>query len=129
MSEIGSGVRGETQLLNLKEISISQTRKEVLDFLVSGEEIEAAFSTIRDQVVFTNKRIIVVNVQGMTGKKVSYFSYPFSKVQYFAVETAGVIDLDSELNLYFNNGNVLHLEFKCRVNIRKICSFISNKVL
>ena len=129
MATVSSGILGDANLLNLKEISTSQIRPEVSDFLVDDEGVVQCFQTIRDQVIFTNKRIFVVNVQGITGKKVSYISYPYSKVQYFGVETAGVLDIDSELILVFNDGNHLQFDFKSKVDIRKICAMISNYVL
>ena len=98
-------------------------------FLSPDEEIIQAFQTVRDQVVFTNKRVIAVNVQGITGKKVAYFSYPYAKVQYFGVETAGVLDIDSELILVFSNGAKLQFDFKSRVNIKQICATISQFIL
>ena len=129
MATVSSGILGDANLLNLKEISTSQIRPEVSSFLVNDEGVVQCFQTIRDQVIFTNKRIFVVNVQGITGKKVSYISYPYSKVQYFGVETAGVLDIDSELILVFNDGNHLQFDFKSKVDIRKICAMISNYVL
>ncbi|MDD7044532.1 MAG: PH domain-containing protein, partial [Anaerococcus sp.] len=59
-----------------------------MNFLIRDEDIIQAFETIRDQVVFTTKRIFVINVQGVTGKKIAYISYPYSKIQYFGIETA-----------------------------------------
>lgn len=129
MSTVSSGILGDSNLMNLKEISPSQVRPEVNDLLVSDEAIVQSFQTVRDQVLFTNKRVIVVNVQGITGKKTSYFSYPFSKVQYFGVEPAGVMDIDSELVLIFSDGNHLQFDFKSRVDIKGICSTISQFVL
>lgn len=129
MANISTGILGDSNLFNLKEIPFSKVRPEVADFLVCGEEIVQCFQTIRDQVIFTNKRIFVVNVQGITGKKTSYFSYPYSKVQYFGVETAGVLDIDSELILVFNDGNRLQFDFRSRVDIRSICGMISGFVL
>ena len=87
--------------MNLKEIPNSSVRSEVIGLFVPGEEVVQFFQSVRDQVVFTNKRVFVVNVQGITGKKVSYFSYPYSKIQYYGIETAGVLDIDSELILAF----------------------------
>ncbi len=71
----------------------------------------------------------MVNVQGITGKKISYFSYPYSKVQYYGIETAGVLDIDSELVLAFSNGARLQFDFKSQVDIKKICANISAFIL
>jgi hypothetical protein len=129
MSNVSSGILGDSNLLNLKEISFSQVRPEVAGFMVDGEQFVQCFKTVRDQVIFTNKRVFVVNVQGVTGKKVAYFSYPYSKVQYFGVETAGLLDIDSELILVFNDGNRLQFDFRERVDIKQLCSLISAFVL
>lgn len=129
MATVSSGIFGDSNTFNLKEINIEKVRSEVLDFFVAGEEIVSAFETIRDQVVFTNKRILVVNVQGITGKKRAYLSYPYSKIQYFGIETAGVLDIDSELILAFNDGNILSFDFKTNVDIVGISRTISEFVL
>ena len=129
MPEIGSGIIGDSNTFNLKQIDLSKVRREVLDFLVGGEDMVQAFETIRDQVIFTTKRIIVVNVQGITGKKRSYISYPYSKVQYFGIETAGVLDIDSELILAFNDGSKLSFDFRSNVDIIKISKCIAQFVL
>lgn len=129
MATVSSGIWGDSNTFNLKEIDVSKVRGEVLDFFVAGEEVVAAFETIRDQVVFTNKRIFVVNVQGITGKKRAYISYPYSKIQYFGVETAGVLDIDSELFLAFNDGRSLSFDFKTSVDIMSISKIISSYVL
>ena len=129
MANVSTGILGDANLMNLREISASQVRPEAGGFFTSGEEIVQCFQTIRDQVIFTNKRVFVVNVQGITGKKVSYFSYPYSKVQYWGIETAGVLDIDSELVLAFNDGNRLQFDFKTKVDIKRICADISAFVL
>lgn len=129
MPVIGSGIIGDSNTFNLKQIDLSKVRKEVLDFLVGGEDMVQAFETIRDQVIFTTKRILVVNVQGITGKKKSYISYPYSKVQYFGVESAGLLDIDSELILAFNDGSKLSFDFRSNVDIIKISQCIAQFVL
>ena len=129
MATMSSGILGDGNLLNLKPIAVSQVRSEVTDFFVSGETIVQCFQTVRDQVIFTNKRVFVVNVQGITGKKIAYSSYPYSKVQYFGIETAGVLDIDNELVLVFNDGNRLQFDFKAQVDIKQICSIISSFIL
>ena len=129
MPVIGSGIIGDSNTFNLKQIDLISVRKEVFDFLVADEDLIQAFETIRDQVIFTTKRILVINVQGITGKKKSYISYPYSKVQYFGIETAGVLDIDSELILAFNDGSKLSFDFRSNVDITKISKCIAQFVL
>lgn len=129
MATISTGILGDSNLMNLKSVSVSQIRPEVSEILVPGEDIIQCFQTVRDQVLFTSKRVFVVNIQGITGKKVSYYSYPYSKVQYFGIETAGVLDIDSELVLVFSDGNRLQFDFKAGVNIKGICAGISKYIL
>lgn len=134
MATVSSGILGDANLLNLKEMPASQIRSEAASFFVPGEEIIQCFKTILDQVIFTNKRVFVVrvfvvNVQEIIRKKVSYFSYPYSKVQYWGIETAGLMDIDSELILVFNDGNRLQFDFKAKVDIKQICANISSFVL
>ena len=93
---------------------------QVEDLLIEGETVIGSYTAVRDYVVFTNKRIIAVNVQGITGKKQDYSSLPYSKVQAFSVETAGVIDLDSELELYFSALGKVKFEFTGDSNVKAI---------
>ena len=90
-----------------------------------------AFQTVRDQLVFTNKRIISIDVQGLTGKKKSYATMPYSKIQYFSIHTPGFAELipDSELFLMFSNSFTAKFEFKGNVDIGKIGRMISEYVL
>ena len=96
---------------------------------VNGEEIIQSFRGIRDGVVFTNKRIFAINVQGLTGKKKDFTSLPYSKIQAFSVETAGVLDLDSELDLWFSGMGNVKFEFVASADVSKICQMISERVL
>ena len=96
-------------------------RGEVNGLLIDGEEIAAAFKTVRDQLIFTNNRVISVDVQGITGKRKSFGSMPYSKVQFFSVQTPGFAEIipDSELVLTFSNGYVAKFEFKGGTDIGK----------
>lgn len=129
MANISTGIHLDSNFMNLKEIDKKEVRPEVADLLISGEKILYAFKTIRDQVIFTNNRIFVVNVQGITGKKISYFSYPYSKVQYYGIETAGLLDIDSELIIAFSNGEHLQFDFKTSVDIKAISALIAKYIL
>ena len=68
--------------------------------LVGVEFFFGSYKSIRDGVVFTNKRIIAINVQGVTGKKKDFTSIPYSKISTYYLETAGTIDLDDKLEVY-----------------------------
>lgn len=92
--------------------------------LVEGEEIVATYKGMRDGVVFTNKRIISVNVQGITGKKKDITSLPYSKIQVFSIETAGVLDLDSELDLWFAGLGKVRFEFAARADVAHLARII-----
>ncbi len=94
-----------------------------------GENILSTFKGIRDGVVFTNKRIIAMNVQGLTGTKKDFTSLPYSKIQAFSVETAGVFDLDSELEIWFSGLGKVRFEFVKNANVSAICKMISERVL
>ena len=101
----------------------------VMPLFVAGEEIIGVYKAIRDYVVFTNKRIISVNAQGVTGKKKDFTSLPYSKIQVFSIETAGTLDLDSELELYFSGLGLVKFEFSGASDIVKIGQLISNAIL
>lgn len=117
------------EYLKLKPVNNSEFADRISGMLVNGESIVATFKSIRDGVVFTNKRIFAINVQGLTGKKVDYTSLPYSKIQAFSVETAGVIDLDSELEIWFSSLGRVKFEFVARADVSAICKMISDRVL
>ena len=115
--------------MKLKPVSDSEFSSMIQPMFVSGEEIIQSFCGIRDGVVFTNKRIFAINVQGITGKKKDFTSLPYSKIQAFSVETAGMIDLDSELELWFSGLGLAKFEFVSNADVSGICRMISEKVL
>lgn len=99
------------------------------EFLIAGEEVLSCFKTIRDQVVFTNKRVIAANVQGLTGKKVDFTSIPYSKIQTFSIETAGTLDLDCEIQLYLSGVGMVQFETRGSFDIVKFNKLMSEYVL
>ncbi|MDR1550186.1 MAG: PH domain-containing protein [Hungatella sp.] len=112
----------------LKKVDNS-TASDVANLFIPGEEIIGCYKGIRDYIVFTNKRIISVNIQGMTGKKKDYASLPYSKIQVFSVETSGVFDLDSELELYFSSVGKVKFEFTGTSDIVQIGQLIASYAL
>ena len=121
----------QSSVWNLKPISIEEVRDEVNGLLINGEQIILAFKTIRDQLIFTNKRIISVDVQGLTGRRKSFGTMPYSKIQYFSVQTPGFAEIipDAELMIVFSNGFEAKFEFKGAVNIGLIGRMLSEYVL
>ena len=113
----------------LKPVSDNDFAGMITPMFAPSEEIIQTFRGIRDGVVFTNKRIITINVQGLTGKKKDFTSLPYSKIQAYSVESAGVFDLDSELDLWFSGMGRVRFEFVARANVSEICRIISERVL
>jgi hypothetical protein len=107
----------------------SEIAAELAPMLVDGEAVHLSFKGMRDSVVFTNKRLIAVNVQGLTGKKRDYSSLPYSKIQAWSIETAGRFDFDAELELWFSGLGKVRLDFKGQVDIRTIGKLIGSHVL
>ena len=121
----------QNSVWNLKPINIDTVRNEVIGLLIDGEEIAMAFQTVRDQLIFTNKRIISIDVQGFTGTRKSFSTMPYSKIQYFSIQTPGFAELfpDSELFIMFSNTFTAKFEFKGKVDIGRIGRMISEYVL
>ena len=121
----------EDSVWNLRPIKPESVRADVNGLLISGEVIVSAFQTVRDQLVFTNKRIIAIDVQGMTGKKKTFSTLPYSKVQFFTIQTPGFMELfaDTELMLMFSNGFTAKFEFRGNVDIGQLSRMISQYAL
>lgn len=121
----------EDSVWNLRAIKPESVRADVNGLLIGGETIVSAFQTVRDQLVFTNKRIIAIDVQGVTGKRKAFTTLPYSKVQFFTIQTPGFMELfsDTELLLMFSNGFTAKFEFRGSVDIGQISRVISQYAL
>jgi hypothetical protein len=113
----------------LKKSSTNDVSKNLLNLLLPEEQIIGTYSAMRDYVVFTNKRFIAVNVQGITGKKQDFTSMPYKNITVFSIETAGTFDFDSELELYFSGVGKVRFEFTGASDIVAIGKTISSFVL
>ncbi|WP_406589917.1 PH domain-containing protein [Bacillus atrophaeus] len=87
---------------NASTVSKASAEAELASILIEGECVDAAFKLVRDLIVFTEKRLILVDKQGLTGKKTEYQSIPYKSISRFSIETAGRFDLDSELNIWIS---------------------------
>lgn len=90
---------------------------DVQELLINGEVAERAFRTVRNVAIFTNKRLIVKDVQGLTGSKVEIYSLPYSSVHMWSTENAGMLDFTSEVELWTRAGNI-KIQLKRDINIR-----------
>lgn len=115
--------------LKLKKTKGNVNAALINPLLVSGESVIGEYQAMRDFVVFTNKRIIAVNVQGLTGTKKDFTSIPYSKIQVFSVETAGTFDLDSELQIAISGIGTVKFDFSGASNIVEIGKLIAEFVL
>lgn len=115
--------------VKLSAVNVESLREGIAHLLLEGEQLLIAAKGSRDYVVFTDRRIIAVNVQGITGTKKDYSSLPLSKVQAFSVETAGSFDRDSELEMWFSGLGRVRLEFAGNFDLAYVARLIGSRIL
>lgn len=114
-----------TQWTFFEEVPIPS---DVASLLVQGEEPYAAFKTFRDSAIFTSKRLIVRDSQGMTGKKVEIYSVPYSSINMWSTENAGRLDMNAEIELWTRAGHI-KISVGKKIDVRHIDMLIANSVL
>ena len=117
----------DKEFISLKKASSHSTEK-IQPFLLDDENVECHYQSIRDSIIFTDKRIMIVDVEGI-GKKKSVLSVPYSKIITFEVETTGVFDVDSELKINLKNGQKMRFAFLGNNQLYRICQIISSYIL
>lgn len=115
---------------NATETSLDNVYKELAPMLVEGEKLEKVFKIFRDMYVFTDRRLLLIDKQGLTGSKVQFLSIPYKSIIMFAKENAGMLDIDSELILWvIGSSDPIRKEFKRGANIDNVYRIISQYVL
>ncbi|ACO85655.1 PH domain-containing protein [Clostridium botulinum] len=115
---------------NASEVNIIEVQKEYSNVLAENERIEKAYKLIRDMFIFTNKRLILVDKQGMTAKKTEYHSIPYKSITHFSIETAGNFDLDAELKIWISGTQLpIEKQLNKNLNIYELQSVLANYVL
>ncbi|CAM3593682.1 hypothetical protein FSS13T_16260 [Flavobacterium saliperosum S13] len=115
---------------NASEVSIEKISQEFQPILINGEHIEKAYKIVRDTFVFTNKRLILVDKQGLTGSKVDYQSIPYSSIKKFSKESAGLLDLDAELKIWVTGESLpIKKQFGKDNNINEVYQILSQHIL
>lgn len=117
------------EYIKLGSISDQRASEAVRGILIEGEKLVAGFKTLRDEVIFSTKRIIAINIQGVTGKKRSYTSLPYTRIQAFAIETASTFDLDSRLDIWISTVGKIHFEIEGSYDIKQLNRVISEYII
>ncbi|OAH53171.1 MULTISPECIES: PH domain-containing protein [Bacillaceae] len=115
---------------NASEVDNEDMKKEFGEVLATNEKVEKSYKLIRDLFIFTNRRLILVDKQGMTGKKVEIQSLPYKSITRFSVETAGSFDLDAELQIWITGDTVpIKKQFNKSLNIYEVQRVLADYVL
>lgn len=115
---------------NASEVEPNELKKEFEQILYNGEVIDSAFRIIRDKWIFTNKRLIMLNVQGVTGAKREYLSIPYQSITQFCVETPGTLDDDCEMKIWVKGQAAPYCKaFSRRTNVRNIQQTLAEHIL
>lgn len=110
-------------------VDIGKSANHYGDTLMAGEEVHLEYKGVRDAAVFTDMRLIIIDPQGLRGKKVALVSIPWKNVSAFSVENSGTFDLDAELKLWGSGYGMCELQFAKGVDVKKINAFLCSKVL
>lgn len=115
------------------QIDPAELNQELAPVLIEGEQVQVAFKVVRDYFVFTDLRLVLVDKQGLTGKKVEYHSIPYKSITQFSVETAGRFDMDAELKIWISGDDTpISKEFRKGTDVvalqKALATFILGKV-
>ena len=112
------------------EVDVAKLEQEFSTMLVEGEAIEHAYKLVRDLIVFTSLRLVLVDKQGLTGKKREYVSVPYGSITRFSKETAGRFDMDAEIKVWLRGeSQPMQFEFRKDKNVHDVYRVLSSYVL
>lgn len=116
---------------NASEVSVDKLNEKYNRLLIEGEVVELGFKLFRDVFMFTNKRLILIDVQGLTGSKVEYKCLPYRHISRFSLETAGTFDLDAELKIWISSEDLptVSKKFNKSIDIYEVQKYLAAKVL
>lgn len=115
---------------NASKIDPAKIQEEFAQILAPGEKVEHAYQLIRDYFVFTDKRLVLVDKQGITGSKTEYHSIPYKSITHFSIETGGTFDLDAELKIWISSTAApIQKQFNKKLSIYEVQSVLASYVL
>jgi hypothetical protein len=116
---------------NASEVSSEKLTDKYKRLLIENEQIELGFKLFRDIFMFTSKRLILIDIQGLTGSKIEYKSLPYKNISRFSLETAGTFDLDAELKIWVSSENTpsVNKKFNKSIDVYEVQKFLASKIL
>ena len=115
---------------NASEVDAHELQKDLDAVLIEGEKVVRAFRIIRDLFIFTDQRLVLIDKQGLTGRKAEYHSIPYRSITHFSVETAGTFDMDAEMKIYISGNPIPYeREFKRGADIIGVQKTLAQFVL
>ena len=116
---------------NASKVAPEKLNEKYGRLLVDGEQIELGFTLFRDVFMFTYKRLILVDVQGLTGSKMEYRSLPYKNISRFSLETSGTFDLDAELKIWISSEDTpsVSKKFNKSIDVYEVQKYLANKVM
>jgi len=115
---------------NARELCAEDVEQDIDRLLTMGEQVEKAYRLVRDLIIFTNKRLILVDKQGLTAKEIEYHSIPYKSITHFSIEAAGHFDLDAELLIWILGEEApIQKKFSRSVDIYELQSVLAYYVL
>lgn len=112
-----------------KKEEIQDSINKVNNLLIPGEIIDKVFKELRGNIWFTDKRIIAMRAQGLTGKKKDFRSFPYSKINAFSIETSGTFDIDGDFKIWLSGVGCFEIKFMKPIDIKEVGQFLSMKML
>lgn len=115
---------------NASQLDANDVQRELKEILTRTETVQHAYKVIRDTFIFTDKRLILIDKQGVTGKKTEYLSIPYKSIINFSVETAGTFDLDAELKIWISGNSIpIEKKFNKSTNIYDVQRVLAEHIL
>lgn len=116
---------------NASVISPDKLNEKYGRLLIETEQIELGFTLFRDTFMFTNKRLILIDVQGITGSKTEFKSLPYKSISRFSLETAGTFDLDAELKIWISSEDIpsISKKFNKSIDVYEVQRYLASKVM